>query len=63
MQAQEHKQQKPRLLGIIRTQSSHHIKPWLPPTHQKSKMLIEKSHLMRMIEEFKKDVNNSLNEI
>jgi predicted nucleic acid-binding Zn-ribbon protein len=33
------------------------------PTHQKSKTLTEKSHLMMMIEDFKKDTNNSLKEI
>jgi hypothetical protein len=32
-------------------------------THQKSKTLILKSHLMMMTEDFKKDINNFLKEI
>ena len=47
-----------------------HLKPILPqqqvldtPIHQKSKIWIEKSQLMMLIESFKKDINNSLKEI
>jgi hypothetical protein len=37
----KHKQQKLRLLGIIRTQFSHHNEPCgVPPTRKKSKTLI-----------------------
>ena len=59
---QEYRQQKPRLLGIIRIQFSHHSEPWLPHTPEKQDYDL-KSHLMMMIEEFKKDINNSLKEI
>jgi hypothetical protein len=33
------------------------------PAYQKNKTLIEKLHLMMLIEDFKKDINNSLKEI
>jgi hypothetical protein len=57
---QEYKQQKPRLIGIIRTQFSHHSEPNTPEKQD----FDLKSHLMMiMIEEFKKDINNSLKEI
>jgi hypothetical protein len=59
----------------VRTQATetktawHHHNPVLPPqqamdtpTHQKSKTDL-KSHLMMMIEDFKKDINNSIEEI
>ena len=70
---QEHKQQKPRLLGIIRTQFSHYSEPWIsqhtrkaspgyPNTPEKQDSDL-KSHLMMMIQDFKKDINNSLKEI
>ena len=42
-------------LGIIRTQFTHHSEP-----KQESDL---KSHLMMMIEDFRKDINNSLKEI
>jgi hypothetical protein len=38
-QQQEHKQQKPTLLGIFRTQFFHHSKPWLPQ-HTRKAILI-----------------------
>jgi hypothetical protein len=61
-EGQEKKQQK-RLLGINRTQFSHHSKPWISQ-HQKSKTLIDlKSQLMIMIGGLKMDINNSLKEI
>ena len=56
---QEPKQQKPRLLGIIRTQFSHHSKPWIHNTPEKQDYDLE-SHLMIMIEDFKKDINKPL---
>ena len=61
-QAQEYKQQEPRLLGIIGTQFSHHSKPWIPKHTGKVRLCL-KSHLMVMIKEFKKNINNSLKEI
>jgi hypothetical protein len=60
---QEHNQQKPRILGIIRTQFSHHSEPWFPPNTPEKQDFDLKLHLMIMIEEFKKDINNSLKEI
>jgi hypothetical protein len=51
---QEHKQQKPRLLSIIRTQFSHHSKPRIPNTPEKQDYDL-KSHLMMIIEDVKKD--------
>ena len=57
-QGQEHKQQKRRLLEIIRTQFSYHIEPWITNTLEKQDSDL-KSHLMMMIEH----VNNSLKEI
>ena len=60
--SQEPKQQKPRLLGIIRSQFSHHSKFWI--LHQPEKQDFGlKLHLMMMTEDFKKDINNSLKEI
>jgi hypothetical protein len=32
------KQQKPRRLGIIRTQFSHHNKPWIPQNTGKARL-------------------------
>jgi hypothetical protein len=52
---QEHEQQKPRLLGNIRTQFSHHSKPWNHNTQENQDSDL-KSHLMMMIEDFKKDI-------
>jgi hypothetical protein len=60
-QGQEHKQQKRRLLEIIRTQFSYHIEPWITNTLEKQDSDL-KSHPMMMIEDFKKDINNSLKE-
>ena len=39
-QGQEHKQQKPRLLGIIRSQFFHHSDPWIPQHTRKAKLSI-----------------------
>jgi hypothetical protein len=58
----EHKQQKTMLFGIIRTQFSHHSKPWLSQHTWKARFG-SKSHLLMMIEDFKKVTNNSLKEI
>jgi hypothetical protein len=59
---QEHKHQKPRLLGIIETNSPTTASPGYPntPENQDSDL---KSHLFVMIEDSKKDINNSLKEI
>jgi len=62
---QEHKQQKPKLFGIIRIQeysspttaSSGYTNT---PEKQDSD---SKFHIMKMIEEFKKDINSSIKEI
>jgi hypothetical protein len=59
---QEPYQQKPRLLGIIRTQFLHHSKFQIPNTPEKQDSDL-KSHFMIRIEDFKKDINNSLNEM
>jgi hypothetical protein len=57
---QEHRQQKPIPLGIIRTQFSHHRNPWLhQPTKQDTNL---KSHLLMLIENFK-GIDTSLKEI
>ena len=53
---------KPRLLGIIRTQFSYHSEPWIPQHTGKARLCL-KSHLMMMIEDCKKDINNYLKEI
>jgi hypothetical protein len=37
-QVQGHKQQKPRLLGIIRIQFSYHSEPWLPQHSRKARL-------------------------
>jgi hypothetical protein len=55
---------KPRLLGIVRTQFSHHRKSWIHYHSGKARSKgSKKSLLMMMIEDFKKDINNSLKEI
>jgi hypothetical protein len=56
---QEHKQQKPRLLGNIRTQLFHTKSPEYHNTPEKQDSDL-KPHLMMMIEDFKKDISNSL---
>jgi len=61
MQAQEPKQQKPRLLGVIRAQLFYQRKYWISQ-HTEKQDLDLKSHLV-MIEDFKKNINNSLKEI
>jgi hypothetical protein len=58
----KHKQQKPRLLGIIRTNSSTIASPGYPNTREKQDSDL-KSLLMMMMEDIKKDKNNSLKEI
>jgi hypothetical protein len=55
---QESYQQKPRLLGIIRT---HTASPGYPNTLEKQDSEL-KSYLMMLIEDFK-DINNFLKEI
>ena len=47
---------------IIRTQFSHDSKSWIPQ-HTRKADLDLKPHLMMLIEDFKKDINNSLKEI
>jgi hypothetical protein len=55
--------QKPRLLGIIRTQFSQHRKLWKPKLTRNARLSSHlKSHHLMMIEDFKKDINNSLKE-
>jgi hypothetical protein len=49
-------------LGIIRTQFSATVSPGYLKTPEKQDSGL-KSHLMMMIEDFKKDINNSLKEI
>jgi hypothetical protein len=61
-QTQESYQQKPRLLGIIITQHSHHSMSWIPSTPEKQDTDL-KSYLMMLVEEFKKDIYNFLKEI
>ena len=55
-----HKQQKPSLLGIIRTQFSHYSKPWIPQHTGKSRFRFK---TIMVIEDFNKDINNSLKEV
>ena len=50
------------LLDIIQNQFSDHRKHWIPNTSDKQDSY-QKSHLMMMIEEFKKDLNKSLKEL
>jgi hypothetical protein len=57
---QKHKQQKPKLLGIIRTQFSHHNKHGIPQHTKKARFKIISQ---MMIEDIKKGINNSLKEI
>ena len=59
---QDHKQQKPIYFDSIRIQLSHHSKPWHPKTPEKHDGDL-KSHLMKIIETFKENINNSLKEI
>jgi hypothetical protein len=59
-QEQESYQQKPRLLGIITTQFFHHGKSWIPKNTPEKQDLDLRSHLTMLIEDFKKDINNSL---
>jgi hypothetical protein len=54
---------KPGLHGIIRTQFSQRSNPWIPQQTRKSRFGFKKSHLMMLVEDFKKDINNSLKEI
>jgi hypothetical protein len=61
-QEQEYKQQRPRLLGIIRPQFP--IQQVLDtPSHQKNQDSDLKSFLTMMIEDLKKGINNSLKEL
>jgi hypothetical protein len=55
--------QKPRLLGITRTQFSHHSKSWIYHHTGKSRIRSKTTSMMIMIEDFKKDTNKSLKEI
>ena len=43
------------LIGIIRIQFSHHSEPWIPPNKPEKQDSDLGSHLMMMIEDFKKD--------
>jgi hypothetical protein len=52
-------QQKSRLLGIIRTQYFHHSETNTPEKQNKNL----KSYLIILVEDFKKDINDSLKEI
>jgi hypothetical protein len=51
MQGQDHKQQKPKYVGIIRTQFSHHSKPLMNTPENLESIL--KSYLMKIIQSFK----------
>jgi hypothetical protein len=54
----------PSLLGIIRTQFSHHSKSWIHHHTRKARFRSKiKSLLMVVIEDFKKDIHNPLKEI
>ena len=54
---------KPREHGTIKKPISHKRKnPGHPNTPEKQELDL-KSHLMMLIEEFKKDINNSIKEI
>jgi predicted HicB family RNase H-like nuclease len=55
-------QQKPRLLGIIRTQFSHHSKSWIYH-HTRKARFRSKITFHDGAKDFKKDINNSLREI
>ena len=59
---QESYQQKQRMLTIIRTQYSHHSESWIPQ-HTRKQDSDLKSYLMMLVEDFKKDINNTLKEI
>jgi gas vesicle protein len=61
-QIQESYQQKPKLLGIIRTQYTYRSKSWILSTPDKQDSDL-KSCLMMLVEDFKKDINNSIKEI
>jgi len=61
-QAQDAKQQKPRLLGILRAKFSQQSKYWISEHTGKARFRL-KSHFIMMKENFKKDINNSLKEI
>jgi len=59
---QEHKQQKPRLLGIIRAQFSHQRKYWITKHTRKARFRFKITFFI-MMEDFKKDIKNSLKEM
>jgi hypothetical protein len=59
---QEHKQQKPRLLGIIITVLTPQQALNTPNTLKKQESDL-KSHLLMMVEDIRKDINNSHKEI
>ena len=61
-QAQDHKQEKPKYVGITKTQFSSNgsLEYTNTPKNQDS---VLKSYLMKIIESFKDDINNSLKEI
>ena len=59
---QEHYQQKTRKHDIIWTKFSNNSIPIFLNTSEKQDLNI-KSHLMMLIEDFKKDINNSFTEV
>ena len=59
---QESFQQKPRLLGILKTRTPNIVSPWYPNTPEKQDSDV-KSYTMGLVEDLKKDINNSLKEI
>jgi hypothetical protein len=63
IKAQETYQQNPRLHGIIRTQFFHNSKSRIPQHTMEERSEFKKSHLMMLIEDFKKNINNSLKDI
>jgi hypothetical protein len=60
---QESYQQKARQLGIIRAHFSHHSKSWIPQHTLETQDSDLKSYLTMLVEDFKKDINNSPEEI
>jgi hypothetical protein len=59
----KHKQQKPKLFEIIRTQFSHQMNPGYPITPEKQDSDLKALPMMLMIEDMKKDIDNSLEEM
>jgi hypothetical protein len=50
---QDHKQQKTKCMGIIRTQFSHHSKPWIQQ-HTENQEANLKLYLLKIIESLRR---------